>query len=180
MFHPGIALAQHQSKNPSPYLSHPKPNEFCICGGSGGKIWEYSTQENIQLSSKTINCEETCGFQTGIPCEGLKLYRKWSCCEKQIFGTIQDLYQIRGCQSFCESQKNYHLNIGDKVRTKSFAVYDNNVPIGTIGTIVHIRERYTNTPNEYKQYRLSFDNYLHLNNNQTNNLYTDNNIEKYN
>lgn len=33
-------------------------------------------------------------------------------------------------------------------------------PIGTIGTIIHIRRRYAGTPTEYNQYKLQFSEYV--------------------
>ena len=47
----------------------------------------------------------------------------------------------------------------DKVKTKGFSVYDNQVPKGTEGTVVGFRERYTGTPNQYVQVLVRFPGY---------------------
>ena len=72
------------------------------------------------------------------------------------------------------------FQIGDIIQTIGFATYDNIVPIGTIGEIIHIRHRYRNTPNEYFQYRVRFDDYPEMVNHQLNNLFKTNKILKIN
>ena len=57
-----------------------------------------------------------------------------------------------------------NFNLGDRVITTGYPAYhtgleSNVAPVGTIGTIIHIRHRYANTPNEYKQYKLKFEGY---------------------
>ena len=53
--------------------------------------------------------------------------------------------------------------VDDKVVTTGPSIYhistDTKVPFGTVGTIIRIRHRYKGTPNEYKQYKLSFPGY---------------------
>lgn len=68
------------------------------------------------------------------------------------------------------------FQIGDSIKTMGFADYDRQTPIGSIGTIVHIRHRYQGTPSEYKQYRIEFDE--HSSNCQLKNLYRPRNMEK--
>jgi hypothetical protein len=60
--------------------------------------------------------------------------------------------------SIFNTQNNF--TIGTRVITTGYTAYhsgSDSVPIGTIGTIVHIMHRYAGTPNEYKQYKLHFD-----------------------
>lgn len=55
-----------------------------------------------------------------------------------------------------------NFTVGTRVITTGHPAYrmgSESVPIGTIGTIVHIRHRYAGTPNEYFQYKLQFDGY---------------------
>jgi len=53
--------------------------------------------------------------------------------------------------------------VGDMVVTTGPPRYlmctDHKVPFGTVGTVIRIRHRYVNTPNEYKQYKVSFPGY---------------------
>ena len=58
---------------------------------------------------------------------------------------------------------NNEYQVCNRVITTGNAQYeictDIKVPIGTIGTVTRIRQRYVNTPNEYKQYKVSFEGY---------------------
>ncbi len=47
-------------------------------------------------------------------------------------------------------------NIGDVVQTVGMAYYDKEVPVGTVGTVMRIRDRYQGTRNAYKQYKVKF------------------------
>lgn len=75
-------------------------------------------------------------------------------------------------------QKEYQ--IGDKVITTGVAQYeictDTKVPFGTVGLITGIRHRYINTPNEYKQYKVKFEDYPE--GDDVTNLYLSHNIKK--
>ena len=61
------------------------------------------------------------------------------------------------------TSNNNEYQVGDRVCTTGNAQYeictDIKVPIGTIGTVTRIRQRYANTPNEYKQYKVYFEGY---------------------
>jgi hypothetical protein len=55
------------------------------------------------------------------------------------------------------------LQINQRVKKISQCYYshagdNSNIPIGAIGTIVRIRSRYIDTPNEYHLYIVKFDN----------------------
>ena len=77
---------------------------------------------------------------------------------------------------------NNEYQVGDHVITTGNAQYeictDTKVPIGTIGIVTRIRQRYTNTPNEYKQYKVLFEGYPE--GDDVTNLYLLHNLEKYN
>ncbi len=79
------------------------------------------------------------------------------------------------------SNINKEYQVGDRVITTGRAQYEmsyeENVPIGTIGVIISIRHRYVNTPNEYKQYKVSFEGYPE--GDSVKNLYITHNIKKY-
>lgn len=81
---------------------------------------------------------------------------------------------------FINIKISHEFQIGDIIQTIGFATYDNTVSIGTIGEIIHIRHRYRNTPNEYFQYRVKFDDYPEMVNYQLNNLFKTNKILKIN
>jgi hypothetical protein len=55
------------------------------------------------------------------------------------------------------------FNIGDLVTVTGHPAYQcvqfnyQIAPIGSVGTVVNIRQRYIGTPNEYKQYKISFN-----------------------
>jgi hypothetical protein len=61
------------------------------------------------------------------------------------------------------SHINTEYQVGDMVVTTGHSIYDLSttptVPVGTIGIIIKIRHRYVNTPNEYKQYKVTFCDY---------------------
>ncbi len=63
--------------------------------------------------------------------------------------------------SIFSTQNNF--TVGTRVITTGNPAYhmglDLIVPVGTIGTIIHVRHRYAGTPNEYKQYKLQFEGY---------------------
>ena len=67
--------------------------------------------------------------------------------------------------------------IGDKVITTGLSIFNKKVPIGSIGTIIKIRERYPGTSNAYKQYKLEVLGHI-TNRNNLDNMYTDYNIKK--
>jgi len=70
------------------------------------------------------------------------------------------------------------MEIGDTVKTIRHAIYDNKVSPNTIGKIVKIRLRYSDTPQEYKQYKVEFDEYpTHIDN--VDNLYYEENIHRH-
>jgi hypothetical protein len=48
------------------------------------------------------------------------------------------------------------FSLGDRVITTGYAYYEKNVPIGAIGTIVKIRNRYSGSACEYNQYKVEF------------------------
>ena len=77
---------------------------------------------------------------------------------------------------FSNIKKDYQ--IGDKVITNGSAIYETVsetfVPVGSVGTIIKIRHRYENTPNECKQYKVSFDTYP--DGDDVTNLYSDFNL----
>ena len=68
------------------------------------------------------------------------------------------------------------FEIGNTVKTIGMADYNDNVPIGTIGKIIRIRHRYCNTPAEYKQYKVEFEQYP-TDAGNVDNFYTTYNIE---
>jgi len=72
-------------------------------------------------------------------------------------------------------------NIGDIVITCGRAIYEDvtdiSVPTGSVGTIIKIRHRSINTPNECKQYKIRFDNYP--DGDDITNLYLDFKIRPY-
>ena len=74
------------------------------------------------------------------------------------------------------------FQIGDRVITTGCAQYEIctsiKVPFGTIGTVSKIRHRYANTHNEYKQYKVCFQDYPE--GDDVTNLYLFHNLEIYN
>lgn len=91
MSHSGIALAQHDMNNCN--CDHPKKNIYCICGTSGGDYFIDTNNKNIFIPNLTNI--QTCSYYTGVPCQEHKLKRKWSCCNKEIYGTLQDLFKLK-------------------------------------------------------------------------------------
>ncbi len=82
------------------------------------------------------------------------------------------------------SNTNYtkkEYQISDRVITTGPAQYEigtiQKVPFGTEGVVVGIRHRYTNTPNEYKQFKVSFKDYPE--GDSVTNLYLPHNLKKY-
>jgi len=72
------------------------------------------------------------------------------------------------------------FNIGDKVIVTGKPAYNNLsqypvVPEQTIGHVIKIRHRYQNTPNEYFQYKVSFNGYS--DGDDLTNLYSEYNIQ---
>jgi hypothetical protein len=71
--------------------------------------------------------------------------------------------------------------IGDKVKATGCARYllstDTKVPIGTVGSVIKIRHRYVGSPNEYKQYKVSFPGYP--DGDDVTNMYSSYDLEKY-
>lgn len=49
------------------------------------------------------------------------------------------------------------FEIGNRVITKGYAYYEKKVPIGTTGTIIRLRHRYSGQACEYYQYKVKFD-----------------------
>jgi len=81
---------------------HEYDNIYIICGNSGKIPY---TPLNIYLSyydlsispdSKPIH-NDTCCYKYGKQCSEKKLHRKWSCCNKQIYGNMRFLTKIPGC-----------------------------------------------------------------------------------
>jgi len=70
------------------------------------------------------------------------------------------------------------MEIGDTVKTIRHATYDKKVPPNTIGKIVKIRLRYSGTLQEYKQYKVEFDEYP-TNIDNVDNLYYEENISRF-
>ena len=68
----------------------------------------------------------------------------------------------------CKTIWSKDLNIGDRVIKCGRSIYtsleDPSVPKHTLGTIVSIRHRDINTPNEEKQFKVKFDDYPDPNN----------------
>jgi hypothetical protein len=72
------------------------------------------------------------------------------------------------------------FNIGDKVITIGYAYYEKKVPIGEIGTVIKIRNRYKGTTAEYNQYKIDFDKSEYkTDEGNLDNLYSDYSIELY-
>jgi hypothetical protein len=71
-------------------------------------------------------------------------------------------------------EQHHSLQLGDTVKTIGKSTYNGEVPIGTHGTVIRIRERYVGTVNEYRQYKVTFDDYL--DGDDLTNLYDDYNL----
>ena len=70
------------------------------------------------------------------------------------------------------------FQIGDKVVTTGYAYYEKNVPIGTHGTIIRLRHRYSGSSAEYYQYKVKFDDLKYdTSDSNIDNLYSHSNIE---
>lgn len=91
MSHSGVALAQHNMSNCN--WEHPNKNMYCICGTSGGDYFIDINNKNISMHNSTDI--QTCSYYTGVPCYNKKLKRKWSCCNNEIYGTLQDLFELK-------------------------------------------------------------------------------------
>lgn len=73
------------------------------------------------------------------------------------------------------------LQINQRVKKISYCYYshagdNSNIPIGSIGTIVRIRSRYIDTPNEYHLYIVMFDGY-NFNDNSLDSQYDETSLE---
>jgi hypothetical protein len=70
--------------------------------------------------------------------------------------------QSDNIEDVCQTMWSKDLKIGDRVITCGDSIYDissGSVPKHTVGTIVRIRHRGINTPNEEKQFKVQFDDY---------------------
>jgi hypothetical protein len=70
------------------------------------------------------------------------------------------------------------FQIGDRVITTGYAYYEKNVPMGSKGTIIKLRHRYSGSSAEYYQYKVKFDDPRYdTSESNLDNLYTDNHID---
>lgn len=70
------------------------------------------------------------------------------------------------------------FQIGDKVITTGYAYYETKVPIGTTGTIIRLRHRYSGQACEYYQYKVKFkDSKYDTSDSNLDNLYADTSLE---
>jgi hypothetical protein len=80
-----------------------------------------------------------------------------------------------------ESEHEFAVN--DRVVTTGFSEYntqsDVKIPIGTVGTVTRIRHRYRDSPNEYKQYKVSFPNFPERGTDDMLNVYKSLNLRPY-
>lgn len=90
MTHSGYTLAEH-NKNVF-NIEHPNKDCYCICGTSGGYYYTDSNNKKNIYDKQEIT---TCSYYTGTPCYNYKLKRKWSCCNKKIYGTLSDLLNLK-------------------------------------------------------------------------------------
>ena len=77
----------------------------------------------------------------------------------------------------------HEFAVNDRVVTTGFSEYnmqfDVKIPIGTVGTVTRIRHRYRNSPNEYKQYKVTFPTFPERGNDDVLNLYRSFNLRPY-
>lgn len=95
--HTGFIESQHIPYNIEKHPNHPFPKRYCICGGSGGLIFcQYNKTKFVEddCIDNEIEKIKTCNYYTGISCNNYKLYRRWSCCKKGTFGTIEEMLKI--------------------------------------------------------------------------------------
>ena len=72
----------------------------------------------------------------------------------------------------------HEFAVNDRVVTTGFSEYNTDIPIGTVGTVTRIRHRYKNSPDEHRQYKISFPNFP-ARMNDDRDLYTSFNLRPY-
>lgn len=110
-YHPGYIESKHEKTNVEWYKKNKCDLQFCInlengdfipCGGSGGstlrhrngKIVAESASHDTEIYGKKF----TCCFVTGKgDCFKKIKVRRWSCCKKELTGSLGDMATIKGC-----------------------------------------------------------------------------------
>jgi len=103
-YHPGVMMARHGVSESNWYQEHGcavtfttalKHNGYIVCGNSGGRAYAVENGEIIQSSKICSGPEYTCAF-VGFSCRRM-LPRRWSCCGREVKGTLLELAELVGC-----------------------------------------------------------------------------------
>lgn len=107
--HIGVIEARHDRKEPGKWYNENNFDpDFCKslsrggyikCGNSGGLPFYVvnGSIEQLRIPIHNTGDYQTCGFHFGKGCSKKQMWRRWSCCHREIFGTMDDLIKVQGC-----------------------------------------------------------------------------------